>query len=388
MHAAALFAPQFDDRFPLGRFVGQRRVHAGFDEPTHIHLRCRVEFGRLAVADGDGSRFVEQQRVDVAGRFDGLARFGDDVRTQRPVHSGDPDRRQQSPDRGRDQADEQRNERGDRDVGPHVVGEGFQRGANDHEYQREPGQQDRQRDFVRRFLPRSAFDERNHFVQETFARHGGHPDADAVGQHFRTARDGAFVAAGLADHRRAFAGNGAFVDRGEPLDDLAVGRDDVARLTFEDIVFFQRVAADDTNSIAVDQFGRGLLARFAQRIGLRFAARFGDRLCEIGEQQRNEQHDENDEVVSERPLGRIPRNEDVEQQDEHDGRDDLDGEHDRVFNHRPRIEFAYRCTETLFDELFIEQRIGLIHGFQSFICLNNRRSDPAPAPGKMPGRPR
>lgn len=138
------------------------------------------------------------------------------------------------------------------------------------------------------------------------------------------------------DHRRAFAGNGAFVDRGEPLDDLAVGRDDIARLTFEDIVFFQRVAADDTNGIAVDQFGRGLLARFAQRIGLRFAARFGDRLCEIGEQQRNEQHDEDDEVVSERPLGRIPRNEDVEQQDEHDGRDDLDGEHDRVFNHRPR----------------------------------------------------
>ena len=57
------------------------------------------------------------------------------------------------------------------DVGAHVVGKGFERGADDDEHQREAGQQDGQRDFVGRLLARGAFHEGDHLVEETFARH-------------------------------------------------------------------------------------------------------------------------------------------------------------------------------------------------------------------------
>ena len=52
----------------------------------------------------------------------------------------------------------------------------------------------------------------------------------AVGQDGGAAGDGGAVAAGLADDRRGFAGDGRFVDRGEALDDVAVAGDDVAGL--------------------------------------------------------------------------------------------------------------------------------------------------------------
>ena len=51
-----------------------------------------------------------------------------------------------------------------------------------------------------------------------------------VGQHARAAGDAAAVAAAFADHRGAFAGDGAFVDRGDAFDDFAVGRNVVAGL--------------------------------------------------------------------------------------------------------------------------------------------------------------
>ncbi len=62
------------------------------------------ELGGLAGAERDGARLVEEQDIDVAGRLDGPARHGDDVRLDHPVHAGDPDRRAESADRRRDQA--------------------------------------------------------------------------------------------------------------------------------------------------------------------------------------------------------------------------------------------------------------------------------------------
>jgi hypothetical protein len=47
-------------------------------------------------------------------------------------------------------------------------------------------------------------------------------------EHARAARDGAAIAAALADDRRALARDGALVDRGDPFDDLAVDRDELA----------------------------------------------------------------------------------------------------------------------------------------------------------------
>ena len=68
------------------------------------------ELGRLAVAERDGAGLVEQQRVDVAGRFDRAARHREHVVLNQAVHAGDADRREQAADRGRNQADEQRDE--------------------------------------------------------------------------------------------------------------------------------------------------------------------------------------------------------------------------------------------------------------------------------------
>ena len=71
---------------------------------------------------------------------------------------------------------------------------------------------------------------RDHPVEEGVASLGGDPDHDPVGEHLRAAGDRGAVAAGLADDRRRLAGDGRLVDRGDPLDDLAVGGDEVAGL--------------------------------------------------------------------------------------------------------------------------------------------------------------
>jgi hypothetical protein len=68
------------------------------------------------------------------------------------------------------------------------------------------------------------------------------PDDEPVRQDARAARDGAAVAAGLADDGCALAGDRALVDRRDADDDLAVARDELARLD-EDEVALAEVGA-------------------------------------------------------------------------------------------------------------------------------------------------
>ena len=104
-------------------------VGSATDESTHMRTNALAAMPvvpgwnarGLAVADGDRAGLVQEQRVDVAGGLDGFARLGDDVGPQGAVHAGDADGRQQSADGGRDQADEQRDEGRDGDIGPHIV---------------------------------------------------------------------------------------------------------------------------------------------------------------------------------------------------------------------------------------------------------------------------
>ena len=103
-----------------------------------------------------------------------------------------------------------------------------QRRAGEQEDQRELRQQDGQRDLVRRLLPLRAFDHRDHAVEEALAGIARDAHDEPVRQHARAAGDRAAVAAGFADHRRRFAGDGAFVDRGRAFDDLAVAGNEVA----------------------------------------------------------------------------------------------------------------------------------------------------------------
>ena len=67
----------------------------------------------------------------------------------------------------------------------------------------------------------------------------GDPHLDPVGQHLRAAGDRRAVAARFADDRRRFAGDRRLVDRGDALDHLAVGGDDVAGLDQHDVADLQ-----------------------------------------------------------------------------------------------------------------------------------------------------
>ena len=65
-------------------------------------------------------------------------------------------------------------------------------------------------------------------------------DDEPVGQHARAAGDAAAVAAAFADHRGTFAGDRAFVDRGDAFDHFAVAGDHVAGFDQHDVVLAQR----------------------------------------------------------------------------------------------------------------------------------------------------
>src|SRR5262245_49124865 len=72
--------------------------------------------------------------------------------------------------------------------------------------------------------------QRDHPIEEALAGAGGDLHDDAVGEDAGAAGDARAIAAGLTDDRGALAGDGRLVDRGDPLDDLAIGRDHLARL--------------------------------------------------------------------------------------------------------------------------------------------------------------
>ena len=110
-----------------------------------------------------------------------------------------------------------------------------QRDDDDEEDQRQAGEQDAERDLVRRLAPLGALDERDHPVEEGLARLLRDLDDDAVGEHARAAGDGAAVAAGLADDGRRLAGDRRLVDRGDALDHGAVAGDHLAGLDHDDV---------------------------------------------------------------------------------------------------------------------------------------------------------
>ena len=121
-------------------------------------------------------------------------------------------------------------------LGARVDGERLQRDRRQQEDDREAGQQDVEGDLVGRLLPAGPLDQGDHPVEERLARPGGDPHDDLVGQHPGAAGDRRAVAARLADDRRRLAGDGRLVDRGDALDDLAVGRDHLAGRDDHDVV--------------------------------------------------------------------------------------------------------------------------------------------------------
>ena len=152
---------------------------------------------------------------------------------------GDADRREQGADRRRDQRDEQRDQHGRALRRAGVDRERPQRHDGGEEGDREAGEQDVERDLVRRLAALGALDERDHPVEERLPRLLGDLDDEPVGEQLRPARDRRAVAARLADHRCRLAGDRRLVDGADALDHLAVGRDDLSRLDDDDVAALQ-----------------------------------------------------------------------------------------------------------------------------------------------------
>ncbi len=250
---SVLFLGQHDDGAALRGLVGQAGQLGRIGDAPRVDSGDRQELGGLPVAEGDGAGLVQQQGVDVAGRLDGTAGHGEDVALHEPVHPGDADRGQQRPDRGGDQADQQRHQHDAGDpVGveggavrrSRVVALGVDRDRleRDHRQQEDDGQrgeQDVQRDLVGRLLPVRALDQGDHPVDEALPGLLRDRDDDPVGEHLGAAGDGAAIAAGLPDHRGRLAGDGGLVHAGDALHHVAVAGDDVAGLADDHVALAQ-----------------------------------------------------------------------------------------------------------------------------------------------------
>ena len=165
-----LLLRQDDDRTALRRLVRQRRELRRVSQRLLADAGQRDELRGLAIAERDRAGLVQEQRVHVAGGFDRPSRHRQHVVLHQPVHAGDADRRQQTADRRRNQADEQRDQHEERLRRARVDGERLQRDDGDQEHDRQPGEQDVERDLVRRLLPLGALDQRDHAIQEGLAR--------------------------------------------------------------------------------------------------------------------------------------------------------------------------------------------------------------------------
>ena len=112
--------------------------------------RHRDELRRLPVAERDRAGLVEQQHVDVAGRLDRPARQREHVAADEPVHAGDADRATAA--RRSSSGSAPRAARSASPSRPRVgeVGERAQRDDDEQEDQRQRGEQDAERDLVRR----------------------------------------------------------------------------------------------------------------------------------------------------------------------------------------------------------------------------------------------
>ena len=232
---AVFLLGEHDDGASLRRLVGKRGELRRVGKLLLAHAEHGHELGRLAVAERDGAGLVEQQRVDVAGRLHRPARHGEHVEAHQPVHAGDADGGQQRADGGRNERHEQRHENDDRDRAAGVSRKARDGRRGEDEDDGHAGEQDVERDLVRRLLALGALDQRNHAVEEGRALRRGDAHLEPVGDHQRAAGDGRAIAAGLANDRRRLSGDGRLVDRGDALDHLAVGGDQVAGFDQHDL---------------------------------------------------------------------------------------------------------------------------------------------------------
>jgi hypothetical protein len=191
------------------------------------------------------------------------------------------------------------------------------------------------------------FDQTDHPVNEGVAPLCRDVHHDAVRQHLGATGHRRAVASRLTDDGRRFTGDGRFVDRRDALDDVAVGRDDVARLADDRVPLGQQRRGHPLlRAVGQQTAGLGLRTHLPQRLGLSLAAALGHGLSEVGEQHRQEQ-----------PDGDAPVEEGGVRQglDEGDDRADQHHEHHRVLDLHPRVELLEGADDGLTQDLAVEQ---------------------------------
>ena len=119
-----------------------------------------------------------------------------------------------------------------------------------------------------RLLTIGALDQRDHAVNEGLASFGRDAHHDAVRQDLGAARHRRTVTAGFADDRRRLARDGRLVHRGNALDDLAVGGNDVAGLADHQVTLGEIRRRDQLFSAV----GRRRRASVSERILRRVSA--------------------------------------------------------------------------------------------------------------------
>ena len=354
------FLREHDDGAPFRGFVCQAGQLRGIRQFGLRDPRRRHECHRLPASERDGARLVEQQRVDVAGGLDRLSAHREDVVLHHAVHAGDADRREQSANRRRNQAHEQRDIDGNRRRCPRsgrrdaVEGVGHQRRNGEQKDDRQAGDQDVQRDLVGRLLTLGTLDERNHAIEERLAWVRGDFDFHLIGEHARASGDRAAIPAGLPDDRRTLARDDRLVNGGDAVDDLAVARNDLTCRDNHDIAGakFRRGNLLDPPAVGqpvCERVGLGL----PQRLGLRLPAGLGHRFGE-----RGEEHGEPEPQVDlklESDPARADRNI-PDQEQQHERRSDFDDEDHGILHQRDRIQLQHRILQGATENLRIEQR--------------------------------
>jgi hypothetical protein len=113
---------------------------------------------RHAISERDRPGFIEEQDVDIPGCLDGAPAHGQHIALKNAIHSGDTNRAKQSADRCRDQTNQQSYENWNRKRRARINAKRFECDAYEEKNERQRGQKNRERYFVRRFLTARAFD--------------------------------------------------------------------------------------------------------------------------------------------------------------------------------------------------------------------------------------
>ena len=105
-----------------------------------------------AIAERDRAGFVEQQHIHVARGFDRASAHRENIPLEDAIHSGNADGAEQSADRCGNQTNQQRDQNWNGKYRAGINAERFQRDADEQKDKRQRREQNRERDFVRRFL--------------------------------------------------------------------------------------------------------------------------------------------------------------------------------------------------------------------------------------------